>query len=173
MPLTYILITSQTLGTAASSVTFSSIDQTYTDLILRYSVRDSTAGVSNGSNLITTNGSAQYVRTDMRFLGSTPSATIGTINAYFFPNRNTVDSAGNTSGNFSEAEIYIPQYTTSIAKPMIAFANNPDNSTSNCAMFATSIRQKTTTPAITSISIAAGTTFIAGSTFYLYGIKNS
>jgi hypothetical protein len=172
MALTYTLITSQTLSVAASSVTFSAIPQTFTDLVLRYSVRDSVAGVSNGSNLITTNDSAQYTRTDMRFLGSTPSSVAGTIQSYFFPNRNTINSAGNTANNFSEAEIYFSNYTQTTAKPMISFATNPNNST-DCAFFATAIRQRTTTPAITSINIAAGGTFIVGSSFYLYGISKS
>jgi hypothetical protein len=172
MSLTYTLITSQTLSVAASSITFSAIPQTFTDLVLRYSVRDDVAGVSNGSNLITTNGSAQYARTDMRFLGSTPTGSRGTASSSFFANRNTINSAGNTANNFSEVEIYIPNYTLTVAKPLIGFATNPNNST-DCAFFATHIRQITTTPVINTISIAAGGNFIVGSSFYLYGIAKS
>jgi hypothetical protein len=54
---TYTLIESQVLGSTTASVTFSAIDQTFTDLVLKYSPRGSAAYAA--SNLI------------MKFNGST------------------------------------------------------------------------------------------------------
>ena len=47
MPATYTLIASNTLSSAAASVTFSAIPATYTDLVLRYSARSDGASVDD------------------------------------------------------------------------------------------------------------------------------
>ena len=47
MPSSRILISSQTLGSSAASVTFSSIPATYTDLVLKVSVRSDVAATAD------------------------------------------------------------------------------------------------------------------------------
>jgi hypothetical protein len=172
MATTYQLLSSNTLTSTAASVTFSSISQAYTDLVIKCMVRDTTAGSFNGSSLISTNGSATYSRTDIRGDGASVTSAAATAGSYFFPNRNTINSAGNTANAFSYIEIYVPNYTSTTAKQIGSFAINETDAIT-AYLFTTAGLQITTTPAISSITIAAASLFTSGSSFYIYGIKNS
>jgi hypothetical protein len=170
MPSTYTLISSNVLSTAAASVTFSAIPSTYTDLVLRWSVRDSNvsffANFSVTLNSDTTNNSYTF----MRGIGATPttSRSTGYIGLYGGFN----NGSQTTANSFSNGEMYIPNYAGTTNKPASAFNTSETNDTSNATIYAVA-SLNTGTSAVTALTLNPSATFLSGSSFYLYGIKNS
>jgi hypothetical protein len=171
---TYKLIASQVVGSGGvSSITFSSIPQTYTDLKLVTSVRDSrTTGGAASQMLLTIN-----VSPTINFLlidagspfGSPYSATASAINI-------PIDGSNNTSSTFGNAEIYFPNYTSSNYKSISADAVAENNTGTGdylpkIQLIAGLFQTTTAISAITLTPYASP--FVQYSTFYLYGIKNS
>lgn len=167
MATTYTLISSNVLGTTASSITFSSIPQTYTDLVVRASLAESTGS----GTFIRLNGSssAVYSRTGIRGDGSSAISSRASNGTEWLQLQATNQTTANT---FSSHELYIPNYTLSSNKPASNFYTTEGNSATqyiwNWALLFNN------TSAVTSITYDAnGDTFIAGSSFYLYGIKKN
>jgi hypothetical protein len=158
---TYTQIASTTLGSAASSVTFSSIAATYTDLVLVVSAKstssaqnlfmrvNSDTGTNYSTTLVTGSGTA---------VGSarTSSATQSALDNYGY-----VDTA-----NHNTNIINLMNYAnTSVYKTWLSRAGNAANGTTALVGLWRS------TSAINAIEIyIAANTFTAGSTFNLYGI---
>ncbi len=172
MPATYTLIASNTLSSSAASVTFSAIPATYTDLVLRFSARHDGATSSPIATRVTLNGTTtNYSNT--KLLGESTGASSGrdTGLAYLSLNGGLVPG-GATSNTFSNAEIYIPSYTVSQNKPLSYETGCENNSTLALNGAIANLWQNTA--AITSIAFAIATgNFVSGSSFFLYGIKNS
>ena len=169
MPSTYTLISSNVLSSSASSVTFTAIPSTYTDLVVRFSAKGDTEGVVNGTLKVEFNGDTAIADYDsVMLIGDGTSAT-SAINT----EKILVQMSGQTADGFGSGEIYIPSYLASANKPVSAFAVAESN-TANVTMRATAALYVKTT-AISSIAIKqnSGTNFVSGSSFYLYGIKNS
>ena len=173
MPSSRTLISSQTLGSSAASVTFNSIPATYTDLVVRASVKYSEDSEYNTLK-ITLNGSSSAVYSTIRLIGNgsaasssqTSGATTGF--AYNYMNGN----ASNMTNVYSSFELYLPNYLSSTIKPLstvLAYEKNATGAfiSANASLF-------NNTSAITSLTLTPGSPdFIATSSFYLYGIKNS
>jgi hypothetical protein len=173
MPVTYQLISSNVLSSSAASVTFSSIPATYTDLVVRMSTRNDQASVFGGI-LYELNGdtSTTYSTTFVRGSGSAilSDRRSGTPNnaAYFLL------STGNnaTASTFGSSEAYFPNYAGSNYKVASAFTVSENNATTAYAGATANLYSAST--AITSIKILSESgNFVSGSSFYLYGIKNS
>lgn len=168
---TYTLIASNTLTSSATLVTFSSIPSTYTDLILCFSARLGNAGSDdwtiqpNGSN---TNGSSVMMYYD----GSGASAVVAnTVNASLLMGK--IPGTSVTANTFGSCEIYIPNYSGTTTKPISGFSVMENNAAVFAFIHATAGLYNNTT-ALTSLDVrAAGSQFVSGSSFYLYGIKNS
>jgi hypothetical protein len=169
---TYTLIESQVLGSSAASVTFSAIPATYTDLVLRLSVRYDGSLVYGSTEIkFNSDTASNYSRTTLRGDGSSAVSERGSSNSILiFPRSITGDTA--TANTFSNTEIYIPSYTASQNKPIAGFGVGENNATAaNVAVNAGLWRN---VASITSIFIQSnGTNFLSDSSFYLYGIKNS
>lgn len=170
---TYTLITSQTLSRSAASVTFSSIPSTYTDLVLRISARhDGALTASNMKLRLNSDTGSSY--SDIRLYGNgstatSASATAGTYDAAY---TGFIDAASATSNTFTNGEIYIPSYTSSAKKPYSTYYATENNATTGYNWTSAQLWQGTS--AITSIQLeTGGYNFVSGSSFYLYGIKNS
>lgn len=171
MPSTYVNIATTTLGASAASVTFSSIPSTYTDLVIRYSARRdlNSAAITFTINSDTgTNYSATLLSGDGATATSSRVSNIYTPLIYGAG----VEQSGYTASTFNNGEIYIPSYTSSATKPFSFFGVQENNATtSNITAHALLWRG---TSAITSIVLSVtGSNFVANSSFYLYGIKNS
>ena len=169
---TYTLISSNVLTSSAASVTFSSIPATYTDLVLRMSYRISAAGLFGGNPFLRFNSdtSTNYSYTFLQGNGSAAeSARETSVNLMTMQSS---DSAGNTADTFTSNEVYIPNYLSSTAKPVSQFKATEQNSTgAEMHAFASLYRG---TSAISTILVSiSGSSFVSGSSFYLYGIKNS
>jgi hypothetical protein len=169
---TYQLIASNTLSTTAASVTFSSIPGTYTDLVLKMSVRTSNTGVTYNNLLVTFNGaSSGYSRTRVYGDGATAASSRSSNQAYFIWTFGS-DSADATSNTFANNELYIPSYTASQNKPTSLSLAHENNTTT--AYITAQADLWSNTAAITSITLDGNSSnFVSGSSFFLYGIKNS
>jgi hypothetical protein len=172
MPSTYTLISSTVLSSSAASVTFSAIPATYTDLTIRASTQ-STADTVSDTFRITFNAiTSGYSSTSIGTSDST-SVFSARLSAQALSD-NALVTAGNTGLNiFGFTEIYIPSYLVSQNKPFSVSGTGENNDV--VARSATFAGLLSNTAAITSIKIEPGSTFsfVSGSSFYLYGIKNS
>ena len=179
MPATYTLIASNTLSSAAASVTFSSIPATYTDLIVRCTVRSTRASTATDSirvrlNSATTSYSARTLRgwTD----GTTIQLQSSTGNSAYITTYSPI--ASSTASTFSSTELYIPNYAGSTNKPLSVFSVSEDNTTTtpaNAWQVYADASLWSNTAAITSIEFTSANSanIDSGSSFFLYGIRNS
>ena len=171
MPSTYTLISSNVLTSTATSVTFSAIPSTYTDLVLRISGRTNAGGaISNG--LIQVNAiTGTYSYTGLVGTGSAASSNrnSGSYQGFYM---DIVNGNGSTSDTFSSHEIYLPNYAGSANK--IASLDNAQEDNTTTAYRIARAALLGNTAAVTSLTISGdGVSFVSGSSFYLYGIKNS
>lgn len=155
----------------ASSITFSSIPATYTDLVLKLSGRLATSGYDSSPwviGRIFINGTQA---TSGRLLYGTGSATgsDGNASAMF------VTDTDATASTFSSAELYLPNYLSSTNKSMSVDVVTENNGTAALAGLQAVL--STVTAAVTSITIepsnASGINFAQYTTAYLYGVSNA
>lgn len=170
MPSTYTLISSNVLSSSAASVTFSAIPSTYTDLVLRCSTRHSSTQTSMRITF-NSDSATNYSETAIYGNGSAASSQQDP-NVNFAYLLNYIVPSTYTASTFSNNEIYIPNYTASANKPFSGFGTQENNATaSNIAGSAFLWRN---TAAITSIQLALPSgDYVAGSSFYLYGISKN
>lgn len=168
---TYVLIASNTLGASAASVTFSSIPSTYTDLVVRISGRTDGAVTQAAMQIYLNNDSAaNHSGTFLQGDGAT--ATSGRPSQPIFIGR--VTGTTGTSNTFNNLEVYIPSYTASQNKPFSGFSAQENNTTTAYLSVEAALYSSTSTVnRIDFICGSGGYNFASGSSFYLYGIKNS
>lgn len=170
---TYTLISSNVLSSSAASVTFSAIPATYTDLVIRASVRCSNAGNQNNLRIqFNSDTSTNYSETFVYGNGASASSSRVSSQTNILEAL-VVDGNGATSNTFGSLEMYIPSYTVSQNKPISTFAVQ-ENNTTTAYIYGTADLWRNTA-AISSIYIEAGATvnLLSGSSFYLYGISNA
>jgi hypothetical protein len=172
MPANYVLLEKITVGAAgAASVTFANIPQTgYTDLSLVVSARSSLAQIYGGGNMIfnddTTVGN--YAGT-IRLYGTGSSTESGTYNTYNIDGTNYNGNSA-TANTFGSRSIYIPNYTGSQQKSVSIDETTENNaSTAYMGIFAGLWKSSSAINKIT-FRNNGSETFIANSTFYLYGV---
>jgi hypothetical protein len=160
MPATYEPIATNTLGTATSTVTFSSIPATYTDLVFVYDGTGASATYSG----IRFNGDTgnNYSYTYLAGNGSTAvSSRSANIPEIYTSTGNTVT----TSQNNTIVQVLNYANTTTFKTALIR-----NNSTTVETTAAVGLWRNTA--AITSFTFKTpGTNFAVGSVFTLYGIK--
>ena len=172
MPNTYKIISSNVLSTSAATVTFSAIPSTYTDLVMRWSVRTDYGATRTGfriaANSITSGYSETYI---IQYNSTVVGSGTYTGNAYF--NGEYIDGTGATANTFGSGELYLPSYTVSQNKPSSMVSLAEGNSTTDTGMYLKALLLSNTA-AITSLTLTANTgNFVSGTSFYLYGISNS
>jgi hypothetical protein len=163
---TFELIASSTVGSGgAASITFSGIASTWTDLVLKFSLRtDASLGQDNVKLYINGGTANQYLTTkDVRGNGSAASSA----SEVMVINGNTA-----TSNTFGNGEIYLPNYAGSTNKSMSADSVSENNATTAFTFLNALLWSQTS--AITSIAIGSATgNLMQYSTAYLFGIKSS
>lgn len=170
MTLTYIPIASTTLSTSAATVTFSDIPQTYSDLVLRCSIRGTHTGFTVNGQLVINNSSTSNITT--RYLygfgTSATSSEDGPLNYLLI--KETIPGTSITSNTFNSLEIYIPNYAGSTNKPF-SVSSVTENNSSTINAISAQAGLRTNTAAITELRIQPGSGNLeSGSTFHLYGI---
>lgn len=165
-----VLISSQTVGSGVANVTFSSIPQTYTDLVIKLSVRDDSSA-----------GDAEFIQ--LQFNGSTANLSSrwmrGNGTNATSSSSSTILEAGISNGPtttatvFSNCDIYIPNYTSSNNKAVSADSVLENNATFGYSYISAGLWSNTS--AITSIKLVneGSGNFVQYSTFSLYGITKS
>ena len=164
---TVTLIASNTVGSGgASSVTFSSIPATYTDLVILSSTRNSVTGATYRNLAVTFNGSASsYTNINMTGSGSAVASYTNTQNQF-----DVTDGQTSTANTFSNGSLYIPNYNSANYKSSSGDGVSENNATLAYAVMDANLWSNTA--AITSVTITVAT-LAQYSTFYLYGVKNS
>lgn len=152
-------------GTQAN-IEFTSIPQTYTDLLIVFSLRDTTNSITNNMilelNGVTTNASERTLWGN----GSSPAVHSDTP-IYVEQGSNSNNSTSNT---FSNGQIYIPNYAGSANKSLSIDSVSENNGT--FAVQAIVAGLWTNTAAITAVKLKpnGSVNYVAGSSATLYGI---
>lgn len=164
MAKTMKLIAKQTLTGTATSVTFSSIPGTYTDLMLVGSYFN-TGTVDNV--IMRFNGATNDTNHSGRRIYGTGSSALSDSYSFVLLSA-TFGSSGPTS-----AEAYIPNYAGSTAKSISSTGVTENNATLGYIYVGAGLWNNTA--AITQITLLhlSGSSFDTGSSFFLYGITKA
>lgn len=155
---TYTLIQKTTLNASAASITFSSIPQTFTDLKVVLSARD--VSVTYSSLYIAINGTA--VTSLRKVLGNGSSASSGTDYV------GLIDGTASTASVFGNADIYIPNYTSSNYKSLSIDMVTENNATGAHQFLTAAISPATA--AISTLAFTCDGSFEKYTSVSLYGV---
>ena len=170
---TYTALLTQTLSTAAASITFNSIPQGYTDLVIIANMQGSGAAFNNMLYpVIQFNGDtgANYSYTSL-FARNTGSSD--TVVSERSSNASGIKTLANTSVIFSPNIIHIQNYSNTTTFKTVLNRGAGANGTTAVDGTLANVGLWRNTAAISSITITvSGGSFniVAGSTFTLYGI---
>ena len=175
MASTYKLISKATVGSGgAATITLSSIPSTYTDLLIKYSLRATRAGTTfTQLGMKLNNSSTNYTTRTIGGDGSTVTSTNNTV-GYFGYESSSINSVNSTGYVFSSGEIYIPNYTANGSKRASIDFSSENNAVSGNGILSSA--GWSINDAITSITFNepnSNTNFEQYSTVTIYGIKNS
>jgi hypothetical protein len=165
--MTMTLISTVTVGSGgAANIDFTSIPQTYTDLVILLSTRTTNAAV-NDNPVIRFNASTSSYSLRRLYTFSNGSASSDSLSYITVGN-----TAGNntTSNTFGNSTVYVPNYTGSTYKSVSADGVSEYNGTA--AAMAINAGLWSNTSAITQVTFVseAGSNFMQYSTASLYGI---
>ena len=164
MPNTYVALATQTLGSAAASVTFSSIPATYTDLVLITSVQNNSGGNRAMQIILNADTATNYSGTYLTGDGSTAASGRSTSVAY-------LDTFATVPGaEFGTCIFNFQNYAnTTTFKTVVSRSGSAGTNARTAASLWRS------TAAINSIKFQLGGAdlYSTGSTFSLYGIANA
>jgi hypothetical protein len=165
------LITSVTVGSGgAASVTLpatGTIPATHTDLQVLMSVRTAGGGAGDTIRVQFNSSAANFTVKELNGDGATTGSSSRSDGYIGFMN-----AGGSTSSTFSNASLYIPNYTSSNYKSYSVDKVSEQNGTTAYAELVAGLWSNTA--AITSLTFVSAGSFniVEGSTFYLYGISN-
>lgn len=167
---TYKALSTVTVGSGgASSIAFTNIPQTYTDLVIQVSGRDNRSNLTDDFGIQINGSTSTFSYRAVVGSGSSVSANSNTFSVAGIWNGNT-----STSSIFGNATIYIPNYTSSNPKAITSDSVMENNGTYS-ELWLTGTLWNTSTP-ITSITIVGnnvGSTILQHSTATLYGVFNA
>lgn len=140
----------------------------YTDLILKISSRNNNPSTA-GNILLYFNGSTSgYTNIFIQGsgLGSPGSGAVARMVG-------DMDTSNSASGIFNNIEVYIPNYLSALNKTFNAESVTEETGATAYSML--SVNTRSNTEALTSIGIEdrSGYSYVQGTSFYLYGIKNT
>jgi hypothetical protein len=171
---TYEAIATVTVGSGgAANIEFTSIPATYTDLLLKVSLKSDTANASDNC-LLRFNGDTASNYSSKRLYGSGSAAASDAPSGTSLSANIVSTNVSNSTSTFNSGEIYIPNYTNnSIAKSISMDGAQERNNTESYLAIHAGLWNNTN--AITSILLfpSIGTEWDQYSTATLYGIKNS
>ena len=159
------VIQHQELTSGQASIVFSSIPQTYTDLVIKICVR-SNRGLANDYCGIRPNGLSSNLSGRKLFGNGSSVGSDSDTDLYA-----VVTADGATSSTFSNAEVYVPNYTLSSAKSFSIDSTAENNATSAwLSIHAALWNSSAAITSLTFLPIAGGTQLMTGSSITLYGI---
>lgn len=164
---TQVLIETKTLSSSASSLSFTSIPSTYTDLLIKISARSDT-GAAFAGLVIAPNGlSTNYT---LRWFGDAGGGPVSYTQTTFGYNHLCyIPGGGATTSIFGNAEIYVSNYTSANNKQFQTLGANENNVTGIYQGYSAGTWASSAT--ISSLTFSTGGNFVTNSSFSLYGIK--
>ena len=153
------------LASSAASITFSSIPQDYTDLMIKVSARTDHTAVDDDAIISFNSNTSNF--SIVRLFGTGSSATSLTVPARFVGFTNANEASSNT---YSSQSIYISNYTASAAKSYSVDSVTENNGTQSFQDIAAGLWDNTASITSASFTSANGGNFLTGSIFSLYGI---
>lgn len=174
MPATYTLISKVTVGAGgAATMQFTSIPQTYTDLKVVISARNTGTSGNELQILLDINGNSSAGSWRLLY-GNSSGVFSGANSGYLQPAHSTTTNT--TANTFGNAEIYFPNYTSTTTNKSFSsdFVTENNLSTANSAILGFYANLWSNTNAITSLTLTSNiSNFVQHSTARLYGIKSS
>jgi hypothetical protein len=171
---TYEHIVSTTLSANTSTVDFTSIPSTYTDLVLTYhakSVNNSTAG--NGLRLNNDSTSGNYYAVNYSQYGNTSTSTIAQSNlggsrteAY-----GSWNAASNTDGMNMMAIVHLNNYSDTTKRKTVLSRAGSNAGGGGFNATEITVTSWNSNAAINRITLTNGDVWASGSVFTLHGIK--
>ena len=162
--MTMTLIETKTLGTAAASIEFTSIPQTFTDLVVLASARNTTT--SEFYRIEINGSSANFTSRYLLGNSATPATSSGaeSLAPYADMTKSTY-----TANTFSNSEFYIPNYSGSTNKSISVSGVSENNAAEAYQSISAGLWSQTA--AITSVLFRPNSgNFAIGTTISLYGI---
>lgn len=172
MASTYVPIATTTLGSDATSITLSSISQSYTDLILIANISGYYAsatyiecGIQVGNGSIDTGNNYSNTMVD----SDTPSSRQSNYNYARF----WASALPTSNGTYNPVIIHFQDYSNTTTFKTILTRHNAIQATNDVTTVGASASLWRSTSAINTISISNknGTNLYAGTTITIYGIK--
>lgn len=173
---TYIPITTTTVGsTSVSSIELTSIPATYTDLVLKVSARTDRADTQDDLAIQINSDSTAGRHSWLIIWGNGTAVQSAGNSSDSYGHGGWVPAANATASTFSNIEIYLPSYTTSMQKSFSVNQTAENNGTTALSSIASNLYNQT--GAITSIKLFSRSStsykFVQYSSVTLYGIKNT
>ena len=166
MATTFTKIASVTVGSGgASSIAFTSIPSTYTDLVIKMSARTLGAASPDFTEMAINGSLANFTSRRIQGNGSAASSSNFT-NPY-----SNIETNDQTAKTFCSVEIYIPNYAGSNFKSVSVDSITENNATAAAAGLWAWLWSQTA--AVSSLTFTSSANFMQYSTATLYGIKNS
>lgn len=167
MASTLVALQTVTVGAGGSaSISFTSIPQTYTDLVIKVSARNTYASIGDDIGVTFNGVSTNRIGIILYGTGSAAASTSASTPA------GTVTSNTATANTFGNTDIYISNYASSNYKSISSDNVTENNATGAYQTLWASLWSSTA--AITSITLTPGAgSWMQYSTFTLYGVYNS
>jgi len=169
MPNTFTKIASVSVGVlGSSSLSFTSIPSTYTDLCIKLSGRS--ANVSNFDNPRLTINSSTSTFTRREIYAENGSAGSEVASDRLI---GVVPAFNATSNTFGSLDFYLPNYTSANYKSYSVDSVTENNSSTQAMWLLAGLWSTTSAITDIAISLQSAGNFVQYSTATLYGIKNS
>lgn len=165
---TYTYIASSTVGLlGASTIDFTSIPNTYTDLLLRISARTTRASYTDAISLsingVATNQTSRYLA------GNGASSTSGSLTTF----RTLASAATANASAFGNSDFYIPNYAGSTYKAVESDGSTGNSGVDGDDWLVANLWSATSAINQLTITDVNSATFVQYTTAYLYGIVKS
>jgi aspartate/tyrosine/aromatic aminotransferase len=172
---TFVKIASTTVGAGgAANIDFTSIPQTYTDLIIKVSGRTNRASILEAFNLqFNGNTASDYFRQIIFGDGSAANSNNQTDTTAGLDSSGLNTGANATSSTFGSTDVYIPNYTSANNKALGSDTTGENNSSTSYMQFMAGVWKNSA--AITRIKLTPtfSNNFVQYTTATLYGIKKN
>ena len=157
------------LGSNQASITFNSIPQTFTDLLVKISARSTSSGGGTVDIRLNINGGGAGNNLTNRVLFGTGSSALSVSNTT--AEAGFANNAANTASTFASNDIYFANYRSSAAKSYSLESAQETNAVGASQMILAGLWNSTS--AITSISFSMlASDLAAGTSATLYGITS-
>ena len=154
------------LGSQQNSIEFTSIPNTYTDLLIVFSGRTTSTGTGPGLEMAFNGSTSNFTTRSLQGAGSGSGVSFSTSTGY----AGVLNANNTTSNTFNSISIYIPNYTSSANKSFSIASVSEANATAAYQDIIAGLWSQTAV--ISSIRLRQSASFdlVAGSSATLYGI---